>query len=165
MPARGEQDLKHLLRPGAPQVTRTQHAGAVFDRERPEQADHKAPPIHFFCTHALRHPQAIGLPYFRGTAVPADRVQSLRGHDLLHPICVRADAPLTSHPRSGAGDCRAMRSPNSPAEPHRRRPATTSMPPRSPATRPPSTMTPPRPPPPPPHPPTPPSPPPSHPHP
>src|SRR5690348_8436100 len=53
MAARGEQDLKHLLGPGAPQVTRTERAGAVFDHERPEQPDHRAPPTLFFYAHAL----------------------------------------------------------------------------------------------------------------
>jgi hypothetical protein len=65
MAARGEQDLKHLLRPGAPQVTRAERAGAVFDRERPEQPDNKAPPILFSYTHALRHPRAIEVPSLR----------------------------------------------------------------------------------------------------
>ena len=89
-------ERQHLLRPGTPQVTRTQRAGAVFDRERPEQPDHKAPPILFLYAHALRHPHAMELSYFCGTVVSARRLLSRRGHDSLHPICVRADAPLTS---------------------------------------------------------------------
>src|SRR6266446_6158343 len=79
MAARREQDLKHLLRPGAPQVSRTQRAGAVFDLERPEQADHEAPPLLFFCTHALRHPQSIELPFLCGAVVSADRVPLFAG--------------------------------------------------------------------------------------
>ena len=47
MTARGEQDFQHLLRPCAPQVTRTQRSGAVFDCERPEQPDHQAPRLSF----------------------------------------------------------------------------------------------------------------------
>ncbi len=118
MTARGEQDFQHLLRPGAPQVTRTQRAAAVLDRERPEQADHKAPRFSFYA-HALRHPHAIGLLNLCSTVVSARRLLSLRRHDSLHLICVRADAPLTSEPGPERNDCPAMR--HRAAMPHGRR--------------------------------------------
>src|SRR5260370_19304656 len=101
MAARGEQDLKHLLRPGAPQVTRTQRAAAVLDRERPEQADHQAPPILFFHAHAL--------PYLRRSSfhISSARPTQLTGFRLLASMIryTRLGSPLERSRRATTARC------------------------------------------------------------
>ena len=43
--------LEHLLGAGTAQVARAQQAGAVLDRERPEQPDHRSLPTLLFSIH------------------------------------------------------------------------------------------------------------------
>jgi len=68
MPARRQQDLEHLFRAAAAEISRAQRPGAL-DRERPEQPNQETLSTLVFFTHSHRPVGVIKFSLFTDTVI------------------------------------------------------------------------------------------------